>query len=46
MRLFRKSALSLICASALLAADMAQACTRAVYQGPNDRVLTGRSICL
>ncbi|MCC5956438.1 MAG: linear amide C-N hydrolase [Natronohydrobacter sp.] len=44
MKLFPRYALSLICASALLTANIAEACTRAVYLGPNDRILTGRSM--
>lgn len=39
-----KSCVALVCAGGLLAADMASACTRAVYLGPEDRVLTGRSM--
>lgn len=31
------------CAISVVAADVAQACTRAVYLGPNGRVVTGRS---
>jgi len=44
VKLFPRYALSLICASALLTANIAEACTRAVYLGPNDRILTGRSM--
>lgn len=44
MKSFARYALSLICASALLTANIAEACTRAVYLGPNDRILTGRSM--
>lgn len=33
-----------VLAAALIAAPVAEACTRAVYLGPEDRVLTGRSM--
>ena len=33
-----------VVSSALMTADIAMACTRAVYLGPEDRVLTGRSM--
>ena len=38
------SAGALLCAAGLLTADIAAACTRAVYLGPEDRILTGRSM--
>ncbi len=44
MQLFSRYMPSLLCAAALLAADIAGACTRAVYLGPDDRILTGRSM--
>ncbi len=44
MRLITNFACGACCAAALLIADVAQACTRAVYLGPEDRVLTGRSM--
>jgi len=36
--------LATLCLSAVLLADVAKACTRAVYLGPEDRILTGRSM--
>ncbi len=41
-----KRSLALLCClvSALFTAATAYACTRAVYLGPDDRVLTGRSM--
>lgn len=39
-----KSILASVLASALAAAPVAEACTRAVYLGPEGRVLTGRSM--
>ena len=44
MQLFSRYMPSLLCAAALFAADIAGACTRAVYLGPDDRILTGRSM--
>lgn len=44
MHFVTKSVSTAICAVGLLAADLASACTRAVYLGPDDRVLTGRSM--
>ena len=44
MQLFSRYMPSLLCAAARFAADIAGACTRAVYLGPDDRILTGRSM--
>ncbi|ROU03926.1 linear amide C-N hydrolase [Histidinibacterium lentulum] len=44
MRELLKAGSALLCAAAMLVADVASACTRAVYLGPEDRVLTGRSM--
>ncbi len=44
MSLWTNTLPAVICAGALLAADIAAACTRAVYLGPDDRILTGRSM--
>lgn len=44
MRLWTHFLSATLCASALLVADIAGACTRAVYLGPEDRILTGRSM--
>ena len=44
MNLLTKSAATLLCAAALLTTDITRACTRAVYLGPDERVLTGRSM--
>ncbi len=41
---FRTSFAALCLAAVLAAAPVAEACTRAVYLGPEDRVLTGRSM--
>jgi len=44
MRHILRAGSAVLCVAALLAADIASACTRAVYLGPEDRVLTGRSM--
>ena len=44
MRFWTHSLSAALCASALFMADIAGACTRAVYLGPEDRILTGRSM--
>ncbi len=44
MHLTTRFACGALCAATLFIADIAQACTRAVYLGPEDRVLTGRSM--
>ena len=40
----RANGVALAVSAALLAATVADACTRAVYLGPEDRILTGRSM--
>jgi len=44
MRYLVNSLASICLAVGLMAVDVANACTRAVYLGPEDRVLTGRSM--
>ncbi len=44
MPFWSKTVLSVVCAAGMLTADLASACTRAVYHGPEDRILTGRSM--
>ncbi len=44
MQAFFRYLMLFVVSSALMTADIAMACTRAVYLGPEDRVLTGRSM--
>jgi len=44
VRFFSRYVPTFLCAAALFASDIAEACTRAVYLGPDDRILTGRSM--
>ena len=44
MNIFTNSCAAFLCAAGIVAADLAEACTRAVYLGPEDRILTGRSM--
>ncbi|WP_239033276.1 hypothetical protein [Leptothermofonsia sichuanensis] len=44
MKRIRKSLFALLLSTTLFVAVPAEACTRAVYQGPAGRVLTGRTM--
>lgn len=44
MNRFATTCAGVLCAAGMLAAGLAEACTRAVYLGPDGRVLTGRSM--
>lgn len=44
MRLLRQSLVAVAVAAMLIATQLADACTRVVYLGPEDRILTGRSM--
>ena len=43
-RSLRQALVSLLAASSMVAAPMAEACTRFVYEGVNGQVITGRSM--